>query len=66
MPGMTETGAPVVVDFEDLALGGLDTVVVAVTPLPPVPMAQRAPSETIIVPGIDYLRYYILTVTEAE
>ena len=64
--GVLEVGAPVIVDFEGLTLRGLDSVVVAVTALPPPFAAQRTLAEAIIGPGFDYIRDDILSVTEAE
>ena len=64
--GVLEAGTPVVVDFEDLVLGGLDPVVVAVVALPPLSATQRTQAEAIVVPGFEYVRNHILSVIEAE
>ena len=53
--GMAELGAPVIVDFKDLALRGLDSVVVAVMALPPLSVAQWTRAEAIVRPGFDYI-----------
>ena len=63
---MLQAGAPVIVDFEDLALGGLDPVVIAVAALPPLSAAQGTAAEAVVVPCFDYVRDYVLPVTEAE
>ncbi len=64
--GVLEAGAPVVVDFKDLALRGLDPVVVAVTALPPPFTTQRTQTKAIVRPGFNYLYNHILAVIEAE
>jgi len=64
--GVPEAGAPVVVDFEDLALRGFDSVAGAVAALPPFSAAQCALAKAIVVPAFDYVRDNILPVTEAE
>ena len=63
---MLETGAPIIVDFEDLTLRGLYSVVVTMVALPPLSAAQWARAEAIVRPGFDYIRDDILSVTEAE
>ncbi len=64
--GVLETGAPVIVDFEDLTLCGLYSVVVTMVALPPPFAVQLAGAEAIVGPGFDYIRDDILSVTEAE
>ena len=64
--GVLEVGASVVVDFKDLTLSGLDPVVITVAALPPLSATQRTAAKAIVVPGFEYLRDYILPVTQAE
>ena len=52
---MLEAGAPVVIDFEDLALSGQDPVVVAVVALPPPFAPGGTPAEAIVMPGFKYV-----------
>ena len=63
---MLEAGAPVIVDFEDLTLCGLYSVVVTMVALPPLSAAQWTGAEAVVGPGFDYIRDDILPVTEAE
>jgi len=64
--GMLEAGAPVIVDFKDLALSGLDPVIIAVTTLPPLSAAQGTSPEAIVMPGFEYVRNHVLPVTKAK
>ena len=63
---MLEVGAPVMVNFEDLALRGPDPVVVAVMALPPLFAAQWTATEAVVRPGGDYVRDNILPVVKME
>ena len=64
--GVLETGATVIVDFEDLTLCGLYLIVVTMVALPPFTAAQWTGAEAIVRPGFDYIRDDILSVTEVE
>jgi len=64
--GVLEAGAPVVVDFKDVTLRGLDTIVITVAPQPPLPAAQGALPEAIIGPGFDYFGDNIFLVIKAK
>ena len=64
--GVLETGATVIVDFEDLTLCGLYLIVVTMVALPPFTAAQWTGAEAIVGPGFDYVRDDILSVTEVE
>ncbi len=64
--GVVETGAAVVVDFIDSAIGGFNAVVVAMVPLPPAFAPGGTPAETIVGPGLKNFSNNIFAVVQAE
>lgn len=65
-PSLLKACSPVVVYFEDFAVGGPNSVVVAVVTLPPPLVAQRGFPKPVVMPGFNYISDHVLSVTETE
>lgn len=63
---MAQTGAAVMVNFVDPAIGCPDSVIVAVTPLPPAFAALCVPAETVVRPRLQDFRNDVLAVVQPE
>ena len=64
--GVFEAGAAVVVDFIDIAICGLDAIVIAVVTLPPALATGGAPAESVVGPRLQNFRNNVFTVIQAE
>ena len=63
---MLEAGASVIIDFKDVTLSGLDSIIIAVATQPPLSAAQGTLPEAIIGPGFDYVGDDVLPVIKAK